>query len=243
MLPPFNFHEPVAIIISAAWSFFPSPLYYTMPLRVYAKYIEYFDNHQQFLLLLAYLARLRHLILLSDPGESHGPEQLPANVLAYLEDWIKLEPRVLARLWIDIRPYIHTLSDTDYRREVDDSFRMTGRAHGIGGSDHLQSIVHSTHFRLLLGAENLSPPTLRCIRPECPVPGGGLLAVPITVECRLYSLHRGVLPLQSTSTYCAGTHHLIYQSLSTFNHSFRNSPYIISLSDTILAQLFRSQRG
>lgn len=239
MPPPFKFHKPVAIIISALSSF-PSRLYYTMPLRVYAKYIEYFDNHQQFLLLLAYLARLRHLILLSDPHEQHGPEQLPANVLAYLEDWIKLESRVLARLWIDIRPYIHTLSDTDYRREVDDSFRMTGRAHGLGSSDPVQSIVYPTHFRLLLGAENLSPPTLRCIRPECPVPGGGLLAVPITVECRLYSLHRGVLPLQSTSTYCAGTHYLIYQFFSTSSHSFRHSPYIFSLSDTILAQLFRS---
>lgn len=103
-----------------------------MPGRVYAAFIDHFDNFDQFLHLLFRLARLRPSILRAAPNEDLGPDSLPAPIAAYLEACVRLHPQVIARLWTELRPFIPELNDTDYRSQIDDSFREEGRAHGIG---------------------------------------------------------------------------------------------------------------
>lgn len=113
-----------------------------MPGRVYAQFIEYFNNFDQFLHLLFRLARLRSSILRAAPHTEFGPEVLPSHVAAYLEDCVRLHPLVIARLWTELRPFIHELNDTDYRAAIDDSFRQEGRAHGLGMTHFSSSCQH-----------------------------------------------------------------------------------------------------
>lgn len=87
----------------------------------------------------------------------------------------------------------------------------------------------------LIGAANLEPPVERCIRPQCTVQGGGLLAKDVPVECRLFTLRRGVLPVHQISSYCSGSYP------KTFTLScITNLILYISLQHAVLADIFRS---
>lgn len=58
----------------------------------------------------------------------------------------------------------------------------------------------------MLGAETFYPPHRICTRDTCPWnQNQNALTDPIPVECRLFTLQRGVLPVVSTSLYCRGT--------------------------------------
>lgn len=50
-----------------------------------------------------------------------------------------------------------------------------------------------------VGAETVQPPVQTCIRLEC---SGKKLTHPSVIEARLYTLHRGILPIFSRSSYC-----------------------------------------
>ncbi|KAJ7614703.1 hypothetical protein DFH06DRAFT_1013800 [Mycena polygramma] len=65
--------------------------------------------------------------------------------------------------------------------------------------------------KCLTGAEALNPPVTVCSQPACK---GRSLTDPRAVEARLYTLHRGVLPVFSHSTYCRGCHTRYYPNYS-----------------------------
>ena len=52
---------------------------------------------------------------------------------------------------------------------------------------------------IFLGAEMLYPPHRRCIRSQCE---GAKLGDAVRAACRIYMLHRGVLPAYEISIYC-----------------------------------------
>lgn len=175
-----------------------------MPGRVYAQYTEYFNSFTQFLYLLFLLTRLRPVILQSSRGTPTGPAVLPPSVSSYLAEVLSLHPDVVAALWTALRPFFPDLEEHNYTVGVDDLFRQHGRNYELGKSfNHvLPSFV--SLLKPNVGGENLYPPTDRCLRTECPRFDGGSLSMDISVDCRLFTLHRGVLNVRSHSTYCAG---------------------------------------
>ncbi|KAJ7498852.1 hypothetical protein FB451DRAFT_1347307 [Mycena latifolia] len=64
-----------------------------------------------------------------------------------------------------------------------------------------------------IGAKTLAPPFQRCPRPKCNNTPLGEASI---VESRLYTLHRGVLPVFSKSTYCCSCYTRYYPNYSVF---------------------------
>ncbi|KAJ7708797.1 hypothetical protein B0H17DRAFT_916967, partial [Mycena rosella] len=71
-----------------------------------------------------------------------------------------------------------------------------------------------------IGAETTRPPHQRCPRPGC---NKSALGEERIAESRLYTLHRGVLPVFSTSTYCRGCSTRYYHNYSV-QHAGRANP-------------------
>ncbi|KAJ7126519.1 hypothetical protein C8R43DRAFT_1134848 [Mycena crocata] len=113
------------------------------------------------------------------PPQSLAPVILPQPIVQFLASVLNLEIGLVHLLW-------HAFGDLgqsffcDDQPSINDSFRVHGHEHE-------------------LGAETIEPPMKHCPRPECMSYEMNEVSV---VEARLYTVHRGILPVFSKSRYC-----------------------------------------
>lgn len=152
------------------------------------------------------------LVTVNQTGsDSTLPSILPSPACSFLAAVMGTDYENIQLCWLAFGDLVARIPPDE--TSEDDLFRIHGREHGAGQS----FVVFCDHIflRLLsvsLGAETVNPPMKTCPRPEC---HGASLREPRSVESRLYTLRRGVLPVFSISTYCRSMYKfttLIFQS-------------------------------
>ncbi|KAK6984509.1 hypothetical protein R3P38DRAFT_2575937 [Favolaschia claudopus] len=118
-------------------------------------------------------------IMLGRRDTESPPENLPAKIRDFLGCALDLEQTLVQQTWTVLANSIQGFT-LDQSLLDDDLFRMYG-------------------VQQELGAEMIFPPYTHCTETTC---RATFLTDPARVEARLFTLHRGVLPVFSVSTYC-----------------------------------------
>nr|GAT54678.1 predicted protein [Mycena chlorophos] len=137
------------------------------------------------MLLMSIVQRLWEHILYQSGDKV--PNFLPQDVVSLL--LLALQPILatvsaadIQSLWVVLVPQVGSWTTPFLETPVDDVFRTFGE-------------------QFHLGAEMLYPPFSRCPDPAC---HNHRLTHPRRIFCRLYTLRRGILPIQQISLYCRG---------------------------------------
>lgn len=127
------------------------------------------------------------------------PERLPIPVCNFLAAIMDLNYDTTQLCWIAFGDMAARMEADGAKLSDDDLFRIHASDHGIGACSLVRNRFQ-THLHFpSIGAESIYPPIKTCPRPQC---NNTFLGEPRTVESRLYTLRRGVLPVFSVSTYC-----------------------------------------
>ncbi|KAJ6452367.1 hypothetical protein DFH09DRAFT_1509552 [Mycena vulgaris] len=122
------------------------------------------------------------------------PIKLPPHISAFLSSVLGLQPSIVELSWVAFSDIAATFQQDPASQSMDDGFRLHGH-------------------EAKLGPETLAAPFKLCPRPGC---NHTKLTKTSVVESRLYTLHRGVLPVFSKSSYCETCLTRYYPNYSVF---------------------------
>jgi hypothetical protein len=128
------------------------------------------------------------------PGQPM-PTSLPPLVSDFLAAALELDSGRIQLIWSAFSDLAEAAHNTSAQPHLDDIFRLHSHTHSTGLS-LIYLELNSTYSQSNPGAEPLLPPISCCLHCQ------SNLGEEKTVEGRLYSLHRGVLPIFSKSLYC-----------------------------------------
>ncbi|KAJ6542571.1 hypothetical protein B0H19DRAFT_1170950 [Mycena capillaripes] len=143
------------------------------------------------------------------------PELLPKNISQFLVSVLQLDHGHVQLCWIAFHDIIERL-ELEINVADDDLFRL----HGLENK---------------IGAAAIHPPYKQCPRPEC---AKTVLGEPREYESRLYTLHRGVLPILSHSTYCRKCLTRYYHNYSVKNAAADNAQRIYYAEQSSILHVF-----
>jgi hypothetical protein len=132
------------------------------------------------------------------------PDILPSHTAAFLSAVLGLSMEQTALSWIAFSDMSAVFQTDPIPLQLDDAFRLHDNDNRIGISDTSFATLYFIHQSS--GAESLNPPSTTCPRPEC---CNKSLSHPSVVESRLYTLHRGILPVFSQLLYCRGEYKFV----------------------------------
>ncbi|KAJ7227497.1 hypothetical protein GGX14DRAFT_347217 [Mycena pura] len=141
------------------------------------------------------------------PPQCSQPIILSTHIIEFLAAVLQIDAALVHLSW-------HAFGDLGQSffcepvQSIDDTFRIHGHDHQLGKSFLLQ---HPKFLTYVLGPETIGPPMSLCPRPECDY---HKLGEELVVEARLYTLHRGILPIFSKSLYCRSCHTRYYHNYS-----------------------------
>ncbi|KAJ7858746.1 hypothetical protein B0H13DRAFT_2571333, partial [Mycena leptocephala] len=115
------------------------------------------------------------------------PTSLPPLVSDFLAAALELDSGRIQLIWSAFSDLAEAAHNTSAQPHLDDIFRLHSHTHSTGAEPLLPPISCCLHCQSNLGEEK-------------------------TVEGRLYSLHRGVLPIFSKSLYCRSCHIRYYNN-------------------------------
>ncbi|KAJ7273897.1 hypothetical protein C8J57DRAFT_1224805 [Mycena rebaudengoi] len=130
------------------------------------------------------------------PGTSR-PISLPVHVAGFLSSVLKLPSEIVQLSWHAFADLAEALFLDPGQPSLDDNFRL-----------------HAHDYKI--GTETIGPPITSCTHPSC---DSARLGEPSVVEARLYTLHRGILPVFSKSLYCRKCHTRYYYNYFVQNAS------------------------
>lgn len=150
-----------------------------------------FTQIQQFLILGQ---RLFHSL-----GVLEIPFELPVEMQKFLAEVLHVDLNTIQLCWAGLKDVIAIMDPLNII-EQDNLFRTYGPALAVGAS--IPSFVEHVSQIPSTGALILSPPFQQCPHDTCEHQS---LVDEISLECRLFTLRRGVLPVVATSKYCRCT--------------------------------------
>ncbi|KAJ7105049.1 hypothetical protein C8R43DRAFT_906802 [Mycena crocata] len=181
---------------------------------------ESLANNLQFRQVQSFLELVQRLWLEIVPPQSSRPLLLPAQIIEFLAAVLRLDLSLIHLLWHAFGDLGESFFCAEHP-SVDDSFRVHGHEHKLG------KLLFTSpppppppNLTIIIGAERLSPPITICPRSECMATKLGSASV---VEARLYTLHRGVLPVFSKSLYCHKCHTRYYHNYSVKDASAKDA--------------------
>ncbi|KAJ7267708.1 hypothetical protein B0H12DRAFT_1068094 [Mycena haematopus] len=124
------------------------------------------------------------------PPEKLRPVVLPSHVAQLLAAILNLDMSVVQLMWTAFGDLAEASHNDGPLPSLDDEFRVH---------------AHSSK----IGAEVLSPPVSSCLNSKC---NSHKLGEERSVEGRLYTLRRGILPIFSKSLYCRSCHTRYYHN-------------------------------
>ncbi|KAJ6456578.1 hypothetical protein DFH09DRAFT_1297458, partial [Mycena vulgaris] len=107
------------------------------------------------------------------------PVSLPPHPAAFLSSMLELPLHIISLSWLAFSDFAAIFQQDPVAPSLEDGFRL--------------------HADDRISAEPLLPPVTNCIRATC---NHTALGKPIIPDARLYTLHRGALPVFSKSLYC-----------------------------------------